>query len=172
MNWLDIVIIIIAVIGAYMGWKQGLIRMAFTIVGLIIGIVLAGQWADPFAEKLSPSGAQWAYFLAFAIILIVILLAANIIGGILHRFLKIIMMGWLDSLGGIVLGFLLGALAIAAILASLGAWAQYLPQSEMLESTMGSAIGGSALAELLIDKFGIILGLLPEKFDAIQDFFQ
>ena len=83
MNWLDIVIIILAVIGAYMGWKQGLIRMAFTLVGLIIGIVLAGQWADGLGELFSPNGAQWAYFLAFAIILIVVLLAANIIGGIL-----------------------------------------------------------------------------------------
>ena len=171
MNWLDIVIIIIAVLGAYMGWKQGLIRTAFTIVGLIIGVVLAGQWADPLAEKLSPNEAQWAYFVAFGLILIVVLIAANIVGGILHRFIKLMMMGLVDSLGGLVLGFLLGALGAAAILASLGAWAEFLPRGDILDSTMGSAISNSALAELLIDNFGLILGLLPGKFDAIQNFF-
>ena len=170
MSWLDIIIIIIAVLGAYIGWKQGLIRMAFTIVGLIIGIVLAGQWADPFAEKLSPSGAQWAYFLSFAVILIVVLLAANIIGGILHRFLKIIMMGWLDSLGGIVLGLCVGALVVAAILTAVGPWAENAPMG--FGSKLVEAIGDSSLAEFLMDKFGLLLGLLPGEFDAVKDFFK
>lgn len=173
MNWLDILIIVIAVIGAYIGWKQGLIRAAFSIVGLIIGIVLAGQWADSLAEALG--GAQWAYFVAFAIILIAVLIIANIIGGILKQFTKVVMMDWLDSsFGGMVLGFLIGAFTIAAILSSAGAWADSLPQHEIAESLkqgMSQAIGESALAELLIDKFRLVLGLLPDKFDAIHKFF-
>lgn len=173
MNWLDIVIIVVAGICGYMGFRQGIIRAAFSIVGLIVGIVLAGQLADNLAELLG--GAQWAYFISFAVILIIVLVAANIIGGILKQFTKIVMMGWLDSLGGMVFGLLIGATAIAAILAAAGAWANSLPPYEIIESTkqgMSKAISDSALAELLIDNFRLVLGLLPEKYDAIQDFFE
>ncbi len=171
MNWLDIVIIVIAGICAYIGWRQGLIRAAFSIVGLIVGIVVAGQLADVLAEKIS--GAQWAYFVSFAIILIVVLVIANIVGGILKQFTKFLMIGWLDSLGGLVLGFFIGAIAIAAILSSAGAWAS-LPEHDIAEAArqgMSKAIGDSFLAELLIDKFRLVLGLLPSKFDAIREFF-
>jgi len=172
MNWLDIVIIIVAVICAYIGFRQGIITAAFTVIGLIIGIVLAGQLADDLGETIS--GGQWAYFLAFAFILIVVLVIANIAGGILKKINRFVMMGWLDSLGGMVIGFLIGAFAVAAILAAAGAWADSLPQHEIIESAkegMSRAIGGSAIAELLIDKFRLVLGLLPGKFDAVREFF-
>ena len=173
MNWLDIVIIVIAVIRAYIGWNQGFIRAVISIAGLIVGILLAGQFADDLAELMG--GAQWAYFVAFAIILIVVLIISDIIGGILKKFTKLAMMGWLDSLAGMVLGLLVGAVAVAAILAAAGAWAHLLPEHEIIESAkqgMSKAIADSSLAELLIDKFRLVLGLLPEKFDTIQKFFE
>ena len=174
MGWLlDILIIVIACVCAYIGFRQGLIRAAFSIVGLIVGILLAGWFADDLAEKIS--GAQWAYFLSFAIILIVVLIIANIVGGIIKKFIDLAMMGLLDSLGGMVLGLLIGAIAIAAILASAGAWADSVPKTEIDEAVrqgMSKAIGNSALAELLIDKFRLVLGLLPGNFDAVREFFE
>lgn len=170
MNWLDIVIIIIALIGAYVGYKQGLIMTLFTLVGVIIGVVLAGQWQESIAKKLSSSGEQWAYILAFAAVLVIVVVIATIAGKLFKGFIKLIMLGWLDSLGGIVLGLFAGALIIAAILASLGSWAENAPS--WFGSGLVEAIGGSYLAELLIDKFGLLLSLLPGEFDTVKDFFE
>ncbi len=169
MNWVDAIIIFIALISAYIGYKQGLIRTVFSFIGLIVGVVLAGQWSDSLADLLSSDRAQWAYIVAFAIILIVVLVAANLAGAVLKGFIKFIMLGWLDSLGGIVLGLLVGAIAVAAILTSVGLWAHYVPGG--VESTSAKAIGSSALANLLIDNFGLVLGLLPGEFDAVKEFF-
>ena len=169
MNWVDAIIIIVALISAYIGYKQGLIRTVFSFIGLIVGVVLAGQWSDSLANLLSSDRAQWAYIVAFAIILIVVLVAANLAGAVLKGFIKFMMLGWLDSLGGIVLGLLVGAIAVAAILTSVGLWAHYVPGT--VESTSAKAIGGSALANLLIDNFGLVLGLLPGEFDAVKEFF-
>lgn len=36
MNWVDGVIIFVALIGVVIGWKQGLIRTVFSFVGLIL----------------------------------------------------------------------------------------------------------------------------------------
>ena len=57
MNWVDAIIIVIALIGAYLGYKNGLIRAVFSIVGLVVGVVVAGQWSDSLADKFSPGGA-------------------------------------------------------------------------------------------------------------------
>jgi len=171
MNWVDAIIIIVALISAYMGYKQGLIRTIFSFIGLIVGIVLAGQWSGSLANLFSSDKAQWAYIVAFAIILIVVLVAANLAGAVSKRFINFIMLGWLDSLGGMILGLLVGAIAMAAILTSVGLWAHAHYVTGGNESTLAKAIGDSALANLLIDNFGLVLGLLPGEFDAVKEFF-
>ncbi|MFC2018281.1 CvpA family protein [Chloroflexota bacterium] len=172
MNWVDIVIIVAALIGAYMGWRHGLIRTVFTLVGLIIGVVLAGQWSDGLTEVLSPSGAQWAYLTSFAIIVIIVVIIANICGKILQTFFKLIMMGWLDSIGGIIFGVLLGALLMAAVLTSMGLYVNDPNAPGGYDSTLVKAISDSVFAELLIDNFGLLLGLLPGEFDSVKEFFK
>lgn len=171
MNWVDITIIVVAVIGAYVGWRHGLIRTIFTLVGLIVGVVLAGQWSEGMAEVFSPSGAQWAYIAAFAIIMAIVVVIANIFGKTLQAFFKLIMMGWLDSIGGIIIGFLLGALAIAAVLSSTALYVNDPGAPWRYDSTLVKAIGDSVLAEMLIDDFGLLLGLLPAEFDSVKEFF-
>jgi membrane protein required for colicin V production len=171
MNWVDIVIIVVALIGGIVGWSHGLIRMVFTLLGLIIGVALAGQWSDGLTEVLSPSGAQWAYLTSFAIIVIIVVIIANICGRILQTFFKLIMMGWLDSIGGMILGFLLGALLVAAVLTSMALYVNDPNSPGGYNSTLVKAIGDSVFAELLIDHFGLLLGLLPGKFDSVKEFF-
>ena len=169
MNWVDAAIIIVALISAYIGYKQGLVRTVFGFIGLIVGITLAGQWSDSLADLLSSDKVQWAYVVAFAIILIVVLVAANLAGAVLKGFIRFMMLGWLDSLGGIVLGLFVGAIAVAAIFTSVGLWAHYMDGE--VESTLAEAIGDSALANLLINNFGLVLVLLPGEFDDVKRFF-
>ena len=70
MNWLDIVIIVVAVLLGIAGLRQGIIKTVIGIAGLIGGIVLAGRYYDELAARLSPAGATWANIAAYAIILI------------------------------------------------------------------------------------------------------
>ena len=165
MNWVDGVIIVVAIIFAIIGYLRGLVRTALNIVGLIIGVVLAGQFSDELGNWLSPGGAAWAQPLAFAIIIIATLLVADILGMMLRRLFKLIMLGWVDRVGGFILGAAIGAFLCVAIFLSMG-HAGY--EIEWIKK----AISGSFLAELLIDKFRLLLGLLPEEFDIITKFFE
>jgi len=70
------------------------------------------------------------------------------------------MMGWVNRLGGAIFGFLLGAIFCGALLAI---WANFLGTG---------AITSSGLATLLLDRFPMVLALLPEEFDAVRSFFQ
>ena len=69
------------------------------------------------------------------------------------------MLGWIDRLGGAILGFLMGAIFMGATLAVL------------VKFFSTGLVAESFLAGVLLDKFPLILALLPSEFDVIHDFF-
>jgi len=161
MNWLDIVIVVIAALFGIRGLWQGAIKAVFGIAGLLGGIALAGHYYQPFANILSPSGASWAGIAAYAIILVATLIVASIIGGLVAKLARIVMLGWLDKLIGFILGAGMGSMLCAAALAIVS---KYLPGTE-------EAISQSIVARFLMEQFPLLLALLPEEFDFIRDFF-
>ena len=161
MNWLDIVIIVVAVLLGIAGLRQGIIKTAFGIAGLIGGIVLAGRYYGGLAALLSPSGATCANIAAYAIILIATLIVASVIGWFVAKLVHLTILGWLDRLVGCVLGVVIGSLLCAAILAIVG---KYYPGTE-------AVISQSVIAKFLMGGFPLLLALLPEEFDFIRDFF-
>jgi membrane protein required for colicin V production len=161
MNWLDIVIIVVAVLLGIVGLRQGIIKTVFGIAGLIGGIVLAGRYYGGLAALLSPSGATWANIAAYAIILFATLIVAAVIGSLVAKLVHLVMLGWLDRLVGCILGVFIGGLICAAVLAIVG---KYYPGSE-------AVISQSAVARFLMERFPLLLALLPEEFDFIRDFF-
>jgi membrane protein required for colicin V production len=164
MNWLDIVLIIGLAISAIMGIQAGLIKVAFTLVGGIIGVVLAGRYSDGLADKLSfIPGDGVPGIIAFIIIVLLTIVVAMIIGTIVKKVVHILpLVGWVDKLGGGIIGLLSGAIIIGALLAM---WLKYGPVG-------GGVIIESGLANFLLDKFGIVLGLLPAEYEIIHIFFE
>lgn len=162
MNWLDIVIIVLIAIPILTGLRTGLIKAALTLAGLIIGVILAGRFYVALAEQLTfiPQSSI-ARIAAFAIILVVVMVIAGVIASVLKWLTSIVMLGWVNRLGGAAFGLVMGAIFSAALLAT---WVKFLGPSE--------PVAESALAALLLDRFPIILALLPEEFDSIRSFFQ
>ena len=162
MNWLDIVILIIVVASTFAGLKNGLIKTVLSLAGLIIGIILAGLYYVTLAERITfiPKESI-AQVVAFAVILIVVMIIASLLALILKSIISAIMLGWVNHLGGAVVGFVLGAIFCAALLTL---WVKF-PSS-------AGTIKGSGLASLLLARFPMVLGLLPSEFDAIRSFFR
>jgi len=161
MNWLDIVIIVIAALFGVLGLWKGAIKAAFGIAGLVGGIALAGRYYQPLASILSPNEASWAGIAAYAIIIIATLVVASIIGWLVARLAHITMLGWVDRLVGFILGAAIGSMLCAAILAVV---IKYLPSTQ-------EVIFQSVVAKFLMEQFPLLLALLPEEFDFIRDFF-
>jgi len=160
MNWLDIVIIVVLAISVFNGLRTGLIKMAFTVAGIITGIVLAGRFADDFAGVLTFIPDNWAKIAAFAIILVAVMVVAWILGTVLSKLISLVLLGWVNRIAGAVLGLFVGAFFMGAILSI---WVHYLGPSD--------TVNHSALANFLLDKFPIVLGLLPSEFDSVRNFF-
>jgi membrane protein required for colicin V production len=161
MNWLDIVIIVVAVLLGLAGLRQGIIRTVFGIAGLIGGIVLAGRYYDDLAAAIFPSGALWANIAAYIIILLATLLVAGAVGYFVAKLVHFAALGWVDRLIGCLLGIAIGGLLCAALLAIVS---KFDPGS-------ASTIAQSGLARFLMEQFPLLLALLPADFDFIRDFF-
>jgi membrane protein required for colicin V production len=161
MNWLDIVLLIIMAVFTVMGIKQGIIKVLFTLVGGIVGVILAGRFSESLGDKLSfISNSGTAKIVAFVLILVVVMIIAAILAMVIKKIAETILLGWINRLGGGILGLVLGALFCGAVLAM---WLKFRGDSDV--------ITGSVISDFLINKFKIVLGLLPGDFKSIQDFF-
>jgi membrane protein required for colicin V production len=162
MNWLDIVILILLIIPTFVGLKAGLIKALLTIVGGVVGLILAGQFYEGFAGVLgfiSNEGA--AKVVAFAIIFVGIMIIAAILAAVLKKLVSMVMLGWVNKLGGAIFGFLIGAIFCGALLSM---WVNFLG--------IGDTISDSALAGFLLNSFPLALALLPSEFDSVKSFFK
>ncbi|MCK5577003.1 MAG: CvpA family protein, partial [Dehalococcoidales bacterium] len=77
MNWLDIILIVVLVVPTFMGLRMGIIKAALSLVGLIVGVVLAGNFYKPVSNIFGfINNEQVANILAFALILVLVMVAA------------------------------------------------------------------------------------------------
>ena len=162
MSWLDIVLLVVIAIATLLGLRIGIIKAVLSLAGVIVGVILAGRYYVPLSEQLTfipHAGA--AKIVAFAIILIVVMIIASVAASLLKWAASIVMLGWVNRLGGALFGLVLGAILCGALLAT---WVKFLG--------IGETIADSALARLLLDNFPVVLALLPDEFDAVRSFFQ
>ena len=132
------------------------------MAGIIVGVVLAGRFSESLGGSLTfISDPGWARIAAFAIILIGVMVIASVLAAVLKKVVSAVLLGWVNRLGGAVLGFILGFFFCGALLSM---WVNFLG--------IGSTLSDSALANLLLDGFPVILALLPAEFDSVRDFFQ
>ena len=162
MSWLDIVVIVLIAITTLIGLRTGIIKAALSLAGVIVGVILAGRYYVSLSEQLTfiPQ-ASLARIVAFAIILVGVMLIAGILASVLKWIVSAVMLGWVNRLGGAVFGFALGAIFCSALLAI---WVKFLG--------IEGPIAESGLATLLLDRFPMVLALLPEEFDTVRSFFR
>lgn len=162
MSWLDIILIVAIVLSVFSGLKNGIIKAVLTLAGLIIGVVLAGRYYLAFSGLLSFIPQEnAARIAAFAIIVILVMIAAALLANLLKSIVHAILLGWVDRLLGAVFGLLLGGILWGALLAI---WVKYLGA--------GEAITQSFVAQLLLDYFPVVMTLLPQEFDSVRNFFR
>lgn len=161
MNWLDIVLIVVLAGFTLTGLRTGLIKAILSLAGVIVGVILAGHYYLPLSERLTfISNTAVTKVVAFAIILIGIMVIATVLARFLKWAVSLVMLGWVNRLGGAVFGLILAVILCGAALA---AWLKFFGSA--------STITESGLANILLDRLPLVLALLPEEFDSISSFF-
>lgn len=110
-DWIIVLMLAGAVIA---GLVQGLVRSAFGLGGLLLGLVLGAWNYGRAAAILQPVVRSWgiANTIGFLLIAIVVAAVTTGVGNILSKMLHQIGLGCLDRLAGGVFGFFQGALLV------------------------------------------------------------
>lgn len=119
MNVLDIILLICFIPAIIGGLRRGFIAQVISIVSIILGIWLSFR----FSSLLSGWMSGWLHasepvlqIISFTVILILVILALGALGKLLEATIKIILLGWLNKLLGLVFALLKYALIIGLLL--------------------------------------------------------
>jgi len=161
MNWLDIVILIVIAWFTLTSLRTGLIREIMALVGFVAGIYLAGQFYLIPAAWLHQAGldVNLSSIAGFAVVLVVVWVAASLLASLLHQVANLLFLGWLNHLGGGLFGLLRG-LVIVEILIIIAA--------RYPVAGLDKTIQASTLGSFFLRSIPFVLELLPGEFDVLR----
>ncbi len=109
MNIFDIVVFICLGWGIVEGLRKGFISQVVSIVALVLGVwlsvVFAGQLSVWMKDFFTASPAVLKTF-SFIVIFIVVTLGLTLLGKMLEKVIRLVMLGWLNRLLGVVFSLL------------------------------------------------------------------
>lgn len=155
-------IILLIFLGGFVlfGLWFGFIHTLGSLVGVVVGSYLAGQYYEPFGSYLT-SVFDFANLAKIAAFIIIFIIANRLVGfvfWIINKMFNIIsIIPFLKSINrllGALLGFVEGSLVLGLILYILGRYS--------VSSSLDIALSGSKVAHYLVKEAGILEPLLPE----------
>jgi membrane protein required for colicin V production len=118
MGILDIVFIIPIVWLAYIGFKKGLIVELSTLVALILGVFVSLHFSDITAELLTDLfdlKTKYLKLISFILTFILVVIAVNLIGKLIERFINMVSLSFLNKSAGGVFGVLKAVVFLSLI---------------------------------------------------------
>jgi len=114
MAWVDWVIVGVLVLATLGGLAQGFLRSICSLVGLVLGLLLASWNYQHLAVLFKPIIPVEAIdnVIGFLLIALIVMALANAAGGIASKTIRWMGLGCLDKLGGAVVGFAQGAVLV------------------------------------------------------------
>lgn len=121
MNILDIIILICLIPALIQGIFKGFISQAISIISLILGAWASARFTGTVYQWLAqyiPGSEQSLRIAAFVLIFIVVIVGLTLLGKLLEKVIKLVMLGWMNRLLGAVFALVkwllvMGLLAVA-----------------------------------------------------------
>ena len=124
MNILDIILLVCFIPAIISGLRKGFIAQVVAIISIVLGVwlsvksaTLVGSWISQWIEA-SP---QLINIISFAIIFIAVAVLLFTIGKLIEATIKIIMLGWLNKLLGVLFSMLKCILIVGFLIIVFGA---------------------------------------------------
>ena len=132
LNPLDWCIALVLAVSTVMAFLRGLIRSLVSLVGILLGVLLAFWYCHALAGWLHRwiTESAAAEVAAFALILIGVIALAALIGRLLKGAASAVGLGFLDRLGGACFGFGRAVLLLAALLLPIAPMLQTVPAAQ------------------------------------------
>lgn len=132
MNIFDWVLVAVFVVGALLGLKWGLVQSVLNFIAVYVAMLVGAQFSDGLVARVTDDvqNESVATTIGYVVIFLGVFIIAQIVGKIIRAMLTIIFLGWVDKLGGVVVGVLLGAILVTGVVTAMARVAY--PQDEAI----------------------------------------
>src|SRR5437868_2244441 len=102
---IDIIFLLVMVMAIFKGFRKGLVLGIFSLLIFMIGLAAALKLSAVVASHFKDAGSltKWMPVLAFILVFVVVALLVSLGARLIKKGLQLAMLGWIDSLGGIIL---------------------------------------------------------------------
>jgi membrane protein required for colicin V production len=168
---IDIIVLGLLLLAIFKGLRKGLVLAVFSFLAFVIGLAAALKLSAIVAHYLAEStnvSARWLPVLAFVLVFVAVLLLVRLGAKLIEGALQLVLLGWLNRIGG-VLFFALLYLFLFSILLF---WADNL---HLLRPTLKEASVTwpwlQPLAPKIIGWLGAVLPFFRDLFGQLSEFF-
>lgn len=107
MNYIDIIILLFLLFGAFRGFSKGLVIEVATLAGLILGIYISirySSYTEGILRDFMNITSEYISYIALAVTFIVVVVGVYILGKLLTKLVDIISLGLVNKLLGTLFG--------------------------------------------------------------------
>ncbi len=119
MHWLTVATVVLLLVFTLAGIKAGLIRRILEFVGMVASLLLASRFGFVTADWLQEStnlDDRYAGPLGWLLIFAALLAVTKVLAWALAKALRVSILGWIDRVGGSLLGLVMGVLVCSVLL--------------------------------------------------------
>lgn len=160
-NWVDLLVVVLALFAAASGWRQGAATAGLAFTGVVLGAVVGIRLAPTVASYVQGTAARTALGVAVVVALVAIGEAAGVLlGRVVRGSMRWVSVRRLDSLLGSVM-------QAAAVLVA--AWLLAVPLTSIGGNSLASEVRASAVLAKVNDVLPGQARRLPAEFSALLD---
>ncbi len=116
MNPFGIGILLFIAYFGFRGFQRGLIDEVGRLVGLVLAVILAYRFSPLLSEHIGINNELARSAVAFVGIFVVTLIAMNLLTRFIRALVELVLLEWLDKLGGILFGVLKSIVVLGVLI--------------------------------------------------------
>ena len=168
---LDLLFAIAIVLAIFKGYKRGFIVGLFSLVAVIIGLAAAMKLSAVAASYIGQNvnvSKEWLPVISFIVVFIAVVLLIRLAANAIEKAVEVVMLGWLNKLGGILLYAAIYTIVFSVLLF-------YAEQIKLLKpDTIDHSITYSFVhpwGPKVINALGSIIPIFKDMFSDLEHFF-
>lgn len=169
---IDIAFLVVMIIAVFKGLSKGLIVGIFSFLAFIIGLAAALKLSAIVAAYLSRnvvSATRWLPVISFLLVFIVVILLVGLGARLIKKTIDLAMLGWLDSLGGMVL-YVIIYIIIFSVMLFFAEKIMLLRPGVINSSVVYKYV--SPWGPKVINSLGKIIPIFKDMFSQLEGFFE
>ena len=168
---LDLIYAIVIILAMLHGYRRGLIVGLFSLVAIIIGVAAAMKLsivAGHYISRVIKISDEWLPIISFAVVFLIVILLIRLGARVIEKTIKVAMLGWVNSIGGIVFYAVIYTIVFSVLLF-------YADQMKLLQpETINKSVIYSFVqpwGPKVINGFGSIIPVFKDMFGELEKFF-